>query len=63
MDGKSRVVVASHLENVVALAVDRVADLLFWAQPTQIESSDLDGKGRYVIVEHKKEYVECFEVT
>jgi chemotaxis signal transduction protein len=48
MDGKLRMVVASHLENLVALAVDKVADLLFWAQPNQIESSDLDGKGRYV---------------
>jgi hypothetical protein len=46
MDGKSRVVIVSHLENLVALAVDRMADLLFWAQPNKIESSDLDGKGR-----------------
>lgn len=46
MDGKSRVIVVTHLENLVALAVDRMADLLFWAQPNQIESSDLDGKGR-----------------
>ncbi|KDR08547.1 Low-density lipoprotein receptor-related protein 6 [Zootermopsis nevadensis] len=50
MDGKSRVIVVTHLENLVALAVDRMADLLFWAQPNQIESSDLDGKGRKVLV-------------
>ncbi|KAJ4450925.1 hypothetical protein ANN_02360 [Periplaneta americana] len=47
MDGKSRIVIASEIENLSALAVDRVADLLFWAQPNQIESSDLNGKGRY----------------
>jgi len=49
MDGKSRVVIAADLDNVVALAVDRMADLLFWAQPNKIESSDVDGKGRYEI--------------
>jgi hypothetical protein len=49
MDGKSRVVIAADLENVVALAVDRTADLLFWAQPNKIESSGVDGKGRYEI--------------
>jgi Low-density lipoprotein receptor repeat class B. len=49
MDGKSRVVIAADLENLVALAVDRMADLLFWAQPNKIESSDVDGKGRYEI--------------
>lgn len=49
MDGKSRVVIAADLDNLVALAVDRMADLLFWAQPNKIESSDVDGKGRYEI--------------
>ena len=49
MDGKSRVVIATDLENLVALAVDRMSDLLFWAQPDKIESSNLDGKGRYEI--------------
>ncbi|XP_069679259.1 low-density lipoprotein receptor-related protein 6 [Periplaneta americana] len=50
MDGKSRIVIASEIENLSALAVDRVADLLFWAQPNQIESSDLNGKGRKILV-------------
>lgn len=46
MDGKSRVVIAMDLENLAALAVDRKADLLFWAHLQQIESSDLNGKHR-----------------
>jgi hypothetical protein len=61
MDGKSRVVIAADLENLVALAVDRMADLLFWAQPNKIESSDLDGKGRYEVYVFQFRTWKCIE--
>lgn len=48
MDGSDAVVLANKLEGIMALAVDPVANLLFFAHGKRIESIDIHGENRLV---------------
>ena len=51
MDGKERVVIARDLDlPPTALTVDTISNAIFWAHGRQIETSDLNGAHRIVLV-------------
>ncbi|XP_063231013.1 low-density lipoprotein receptor-related protein 6 isoform X2 [Bacillus rossius redtenbacheri] len=54
MDGQKRSVIVQDLDSFAALAVDRNDDLLFWAHLNKIETSDLSGKHRRVLVVYER---------
>lgn len=49
MDGSEAVVLANKLEGIMTLAVDPVANLLFFAHGKRIESIDIHGENRLVV--------------
>lgn len=46
VDGSERIVLASKLEGVTALAIDPYLDLVFYAHGKRIDSMDLNGNHR-----------------
>lgn len=50
MDGKERVVIATDLEEPTGLAVDVVANVVYWAHGKLIEYSDFNGTNRKTLV-------------
>ncbi|KAK0099194.1 hypothetical protein PV326_000031 [Microctonus aethiopoides] len=50
MDGKDRIVIASELNQPTSLAVDTVSNLIFWAHGNQIETANIGGANRHVLI-------------
>lgn len=50
MDGKERIVIATDLEQPTSIAVDAVANIVYWAHGSQIECADFDGNNRRIVV-------------
>ncbi|XP_049808128.1 low-density lipoprotein receptor-related protein 6 [Schistocerca nitens] len=50
VDGEKKTIIASDVKNPMALAVDRLDDLVFWASSKGIERATLDGRERRMVL-------------